>query len=222
MIEFQYQLPNSESPQTPLAGLSTAARAALSHIVWGPDSVAQLLTEGITASEKEALLADARAQMDAFAMQILPGLEATTGRLPKGQLTSYEIEWDDGREEPAIWLVNPVTGNKFEDAVLNISHINLSGVLQLPRYLRIAQLDCSGNKLTSLPELPSSMLSLYCEDNQLTYLPNLPENLDVLACGYNRLTELPKLPQTLRILSCVSNHIAIYPTLPDRLEITRD
>ena len=100
---------------------------------------------------------------------------------------------------------------------LNLNRSNLQGELPLPPQLMVTKLDCGGNKLTELPELPDSLTELICYQNQLTTLPDLPVSLTVLYCNYNELTALPELPANLTYLSCVFNQLATLPELPASL-----
>jgi len=54
-------------------------------------------------------------------------------------------------------------------------------------------LDCSNNRLESLPELPVCKI-LFCWNNRLTQLPELPA-CKILYCSNNLLTQLPDLPK---------------------------
>ena len=64
------------------------------------------------------------------------------------------------------------------------------------RYLITLNVSCQ--KLTLLPELPSSLQILYCDYNQLTSLPELPSGLQELHCyNNNQLTSLPEFPSGL-------------------------
>lgn len=56
-------------------------------------------------------------------------------------------------------------------------------------------IDCSNNKLTSLPNFNDDnddliILFLDCSNNQLTSLPNLPPNMGALDCSNNNLTSI--------------------------------
>jgi hypothetical protein len=73
------------------------------------------------------------------------------------------------------------------------------------------------NRLTSLPDLPSSLIRLYCDYNQLTSLPALPSGLKLLRAYSNRLTRLPALPTSLITLDIGNNLLSSLPTLPDGL-----
>lgn len=87
----------------------------------------------------------------------------------------------------------------------SINNLNLIG---------IEILCCNDNKLTFLPELPTSITDLYCYNNQLTTLPDLPEGLQLLSCFGNKLTNLPRLPKSLKYLFCLYNDIKELPDLP--------
>ena len=77
-------------------------------------------------------------------------------------------------------------------------------------------LQCTGNKLTSLPSLPQNLKELNCGWNQLTSLPELPPTLQELYCSNNQLTSLPELPPTLKILYYSNNQFP--PTLEQLFE----
>ena len=81
----------------------------------------------------------------------------------------------------------------------------------------LEDLRCTGHGLTSLPELPDSLKSLYCDDNQIASIESLPSNLETLSCWDNKLTTLPELPDGLLYLGCLGNQITSLPTLPDSL-----
>ena len=79
-------------------------------------------------------------------------------------------------------------------------------------------LNCSGNQLTNLPELPNGLIYLDCTNNQLTILPELPNELEEIQCYSNQLTSLPELPDGLETLQCYDNQLTSLPELPDGLE----
>ena len=126
-------------------------------------------------------------------------------------------------EEDLLYIYNPetkeceITHIDGQDIVLDLYSSNLQGELPLPPQLMVTKLDCGGNKLTELPELPDSLTELICYQNQLTTLPDLPVSLTVLYCNYNDLTVLPELPANLTYLSCVFNQLATLPELPASL-----
>ena len=94
---------------------------------------------------------------------------------------------------------------KFND---NVEHKynSFDEILNLDNYNEIIYLNCSFNKLTSLPELPESLTDLNCSNNNLTNLPKLPELLKYLYCYSNNL-------------HCYSNNLHCYSNqLPSQLK----
>ncbi len=75
---------------------------------------------------------------------------------------------------------------------------DLIEIISIPNNL--TELDCSINKLTSLPELPNNLVNLYCEDNQLTTLPKLPNTLKYLSCDNNNIKQLPDLSELKKLI----------------------
>jgi hypothetical protein len=82
----------------------------------------------------------------------------------------------------------------------------------------LEMLICSGNQISFLPELPSSLKYLSCQDNRLTTLPELPQSLIHLTCYLNQIQELPVLPETLVSLDCGNNQLHVLPPIPANLE----
>ena len=101
---------------------------------------------------------------------------------------------------------------------LDLSHRGLTTLegIDLPEGL--TDLRCYGNRLTSLPKLPSSLKLLNCEYNRLEHLSDLPPSLTVLICNGNRLTSLPSLPSSLTELFCTKNQLINLPRLPPTLK----
>ena len=126
-------------------------------------------------------------------------------------------------EEELIYNYNPetqeceITRLDDQDIKLDLGQSNLQGELPLPFQLMVTKLDCGDNRITALPELPSSLTRLNCNSNQLTALPELPARLTILACSSNQLTALPKLPVSLTWLACSTNQLSTLPELPARL-----
>ncbi len=96
--------------------------------------------------------------------------------------------------------------------VLECVENNISSIKQLPSTL--VKLDCSMNQLNYLPTLPPSLEELSCALNTLTFLPDLPASLKILYCNFNEITRLPILPSSLEFLACGSNQISCLPLLP--------
>ena len=88
---------------------------------------------------------------------------------------------------------------------LNVGAKSITSLQGLGYFSKLKSLICSGNYLTSLPELPSTLTTLGCTNNQITSLPALPSGLLELACGTNKLTSLPTLPNNLEKLYCGGN-----------------
>jgi Leucine-rich repeat (LRR) protein len=104
----------------------------------------------------------------------------------------------------------------------NTTHIDIraKGIYELPdiiQFTNLQYLNCDDNYLTSLPELPASLIYLSCDRNNLQTLPVLPANLQYLYCSSNPLRSLPTLPANLQQLYCVSNKLTSLPTLPANL-----
>ena len=83
---------------------------------------------------------------------------------------------------------------------MNISSKNITGSLDFRRFTKLIKLDCSGNKITELNNLPNTLKNLFCDENNITQLDNLPELLEELNCGYNPIMRLDNLPNNLKIL----------------------
>lgn len=101
---------------------------------------------------------------------------------------------------------------------LDVSMMGISNLDGLQYFTSLTSFRCAGNKLTSLPSLPSSLFDLNCGGNQLATLPYLPFNLEHLYCGGNQLTSFPSLPSGLGYLSCYNNKFTVLPELPPFLE----
>jgi uncharacterized repeat protein (TIGR01451 family) len=100
---------------------------------------------------------------------------------------------------------------------LNAAGNSLTYLSNLPRSLKTLQI--SYNLITSINPggLPDSLLILDCSNNKLTSLPLLPTKLKSLVCSSNVITVLPSLPPTLTSLACINNQIKCLPFLPDSL-----
>lgn len=79
-------------------------------------------------------------------------------------------------------------------------------------------LNCSYNKsLSSLPDLPATLDTLFCSECNLSSLPPLPSPLVHFACSNNSITNLPALPSMIKYFNCSKNQIAVLPELPASL-----
>jgi len=127
---------------------------------------------------------------------------------------------------------NAMTGSQIDTtnaSVLNLTSINvdelgITNLYGIQFFKNLVKLYCGNgspsndsNHITSLPNLPSTLDTLYCGGNQITNLPNLPNGLHFLWCYYNQLTSLPVLPGSLIDLSCEGNQLTNLPALPGSL-----
>ena len=60
---------------------------------------------------------------------------------------------------------------------LDLSYKKLNELPDLSRYTNLIKLNCTGNRINNLDNLPSGLEILYCCANNLTKLDNLPYNL---------------------------------------------
>lgn len=120
-------------------------------------------------------------------------------------LMRLEGDMKSGHAEDRVWEWE-IVGD--DTALLDLSGLGLTSLPELPP--SCIRLNCSHNRLKSLPELPS-IVYLHCGNNQLTVLPDLPLVTD-LDCGNNQLTVLPDLPCIIR-LCCPDNYLTSLPDL---------
>ena len=127
--------------------------------------------------------------------------------------------------------------NKWLKNTTDILDISCLGLKEWPEALKgkehlIVTLNCSFNRLTSLPSLPNCV-KLICSHNRLatltpsgsatltpsgsaTLTPSVSTSLTALPncvkldCSFNRLTSLPSLPNCVE-LHCYNNRLASLP-----------
>ena len=98
--------------------------------------------------------------------------------------------------------------------IIDVSYKNITYIPSLSRFYNLQHLYCNRNKLTSLPELNSSLQFLNCSYNHLTSMPEISHtSLTGLKCSYNKLTSLPKFNSSLKILDCSYNQLTSLPEL---------
>jgi uncharacterized repeat protein (TIGR01451 family) len=98
--------------------------------------------------------------------------------------------------------------------VNNLSINDLTGI----RYFdNLQYLYCYNNQISSLPTLPSGLVTLNCDHNQLTNLTGLPMSLENLNCKNNELATLTSLPSSLKSIQCDSNQLTVI-SIPPMLE----
>ena len=105
--------------------------------------------------------------------------------------------------------VKDFSGYRMKVTELYCGNNQLTSLPDLPM---VIELDCYNNNLTALPDLPN-VTKLYCRHNRLTALPELP-NVTKLYCDYNQLTSLPELPNVTE-LYCGSNKLTALPNYTD-------
>ncbi|EHH3981693.1 T3SS effector E3 ubiquitin-protein ligase IpaH7.8, partial [Shigella boydii] len=103
-----------------------------------------------------------------------------------------------------------------QEAVLNLSDLNLTSLPELPNH--ISALIVENNKLTSLPKLPAFLKELNADNNRLSVIPELPESLTTLSVRSNQLENLPVLPNHLTSLFVENNRLYNLPALPEKLK----
>ena len=97
--------------------------------------------------------------------------------------------------------------------VLDCDSNKLTSLTNLPNSL--IELSCYFNLISSITKFPDSLINLYCDYNKLTSLPNLPLGLKAISCQSNLLTQLPTLPNTIEWISCDGNKLTSLPSLPN-------
>jgi len=131
-------------------------------------------------------------------------------------------------------VVQELIGKKriLDTDVAEVRLLNVNGILEFPTlkgtgsinsltgleyFINLESLQCLGNQLTELPELPSNLRMLNCSSNQIAALPTLPSSLEDIFCERNQLTSLPELPASLSTFVCSHNKLAFLPELPSSL-----
>ena len=215
-----YPLPSLESTPNPFGELSHPAITALATSAIGPSLADQLLGESLlkSRSSQEKAIQVAMQNLANFADRLYPGQDSDSNEERQAFIDGWKVDYDQESNQAVIYKLKHSGSSEIDNNYgLDISGRGLSGELLLPKELKIAILDCSGNQLTSLPELPESLTALSCWDNQLTSLPELPESLTALSCDNNQLTSLPELPESLTELYCRGNQLTSLPELPESL-----
>jgi Leucine-rich repeat (LRR) protein len=79
----------------------------------------------------------------------------------------------------------------------NVTSINITsniyGPLDFSRFIRLNKLNCKYCYITSLDNLPNSLIELNCSENEITSLDNLPNKLTELDCSSNKISSLDNL-----------------------------
>lgn len=128
------------------------------------------------------------------------------------QVNNFGVEYDEEK------LSYSIVHNHLPIESLDLSDLDLTEVYIPPAMSSLKGLDVTGNRLSSLPELPPTLVELFCNHNRLTTLPELPDALARLDCFNNHLVTLPVLPPNLVMLYCYQNQLTLLPVLPLNLK----
>ena len=86
---------------------------------------------------------------------------------------------------------------------LKIPDKNIIGILDLIEFKELVGLDCSGNQITSIINLPNSLKYIKCYENATIRSLKLPIELEWLCIDYNDMELLKMLPKNLlRLTIC--------------------
>jgi Leucine-rich repeat (LRR) protein len=102
---------------------------------------------------------------------------------------------------------------------IDISKKGLTFLPDLSRFTKLKYLNCSYNKLLTLPPLNDSLIEIQCCYNKLTSLPFLNNSLKYLYSTNNQLTSLPPLNNSLESIYCFNNKLTLLPPLNVSLQI---
>jgi len=101
---------------------------------------------------------------------------------------------------------------------LDISYNRFTVMPSIVSCVQLYYLNCVGNNLITLGELPSEMTHLRCDRNQIVDIGVLPYKLQELSCSNNNLVKISELPLTLTQLLCSCNNLTEIPKLPENLK----
>ena len=131
--------------------------------------------------------------------------------------------------------------NILDNFLSNVEEIYINnkkviGDLDFLRFTKLKKIYCSNNQITSLINLPKTLVQiicinnninklditkehnklsvLYCDNNNIQYFDNLPNSLYSLSCSSNNVTTLDMLPSNLKILLCKNNNFIKLDNLP--------
>ena len=105
------------------------------------------------------------------------------------------------------FIIEYINSLPDDTTTINVSYRNLTYLPPLNRFYNLQSLNCSNNKLKSLPELNNTLQILYCNNNELTSLPKLNNDLHTLICNNNKLTMLPEINDSIYLLYCDNNEL---------------
>ena len=112
-------------------------------------------------------------------------------------------------------------GNVLIFQTINVSHMNLKSLTELPWYGReyiSKDFFCNSNKLTSLEGAPKEVEGHFnCSDNKLTSLVGAPEKIEGhFNCSDNKLTSLEGVPREINgSFLCYGNNLTSLKGAPE-------
>ncbi len=113
--------------------------------------------------------------------------------------------------------IDPSCSAVLNTTGINVSNRGISNLSGIEVFVNCTNLQCEGNFLNILTNLPPALIYLYCYNNQLSVIQWLPSSLIHLLCNDNQLNSLPALPPALAELQCFGNQITTLPNLPSSL-----
>ena len=103
--------------------------------------------------------------------------------------------------------------------ILDLYDLNFHGILDLIKFTKLEELDCSRNYITKIINIPNSVKKIKYHQNYNTLkIDKLPDNLEELVCSFNNIVNLSNLPLGLKKLNCSDNNIVELNNLPNLLE----
>lgn len=78
-------------------------------------------------------------------------------------------------------------------------------------------LECQGDNITQLDNLPIGLIKLKCCGCKIKNLDYLPATLEYLNCSHNPIKSLDYLPRNLKYLECCNTEIENFDCLPESL-----
>lgn len=112
------------------------------------------------------------------------------------------------------YTINDLDGLQYFDALSTFICMNnsVSNIPYLPQP-NIIQYKVANNNLTSIPNLPSTVINLDIRQNNLTSIPALPSGLQEYLGGDNPNLPLPTFPTTITVLDISDNNLSSFPAL---------
>lgn len=90
--------------------------------------------------------------------------------------------------ETSLILKSVLAKKNHTSTKLNLSNLNINGVLDFSGIKNVSCIDCSNNQITELINLPIGLIELNCSHNQITKYTNLPIGLKKFNVSHNKLT----------------------------------